>query len=113
MGPGQCDALVIWGWNGDIRKTDTDWTPRSPPLAQGNVRSTHSGLCLGRAVAGDIGVSGAFQRTRLSRSPKRFLGVTVLQVGTDGLKEALGAAPRSRTAAAQHPDTETLLNAEP
>ncbi|WP_339912500.1 glyoxylate/hydroxypyruvate reductase A [Sulfitobacter litoralis] len=118
--PGLTKGMVEWvtghvmryhlGLDTDIRKTDTDWTPRTPPLAQER-QITILGLgALGAAVAETL-VSLGFNVTGWSRSPKEISGVTCLH-GDDGLRDALHSAEIAVLLLPNTPDTENTLNAE-
>ena len=118
--PGLTKGMVEWvtghvmryhlGLDTDIRKTDTDWTPRTPPLAQER-QVTILGLgALGAAVAETLVYLG-FNVTGWSRSPKDIAGVTCLH-GDAGRADALHRAEIAVLLLPNTPDTENTLNAE-
>jgi glyoxylate/hydroxypyruvate reductase A len=118
--PGLTKGMVEWvtghvmryhlGLDADIRKTDTDWTPRTPPLAQER-QVTILGLgALGAAVAETLVYLG-FNVTGWSRSPKDIAGVTCLH-GDAGRADALRRAEIAVLLLPNTPDTENTLNAE-
>lgn len=118
--PGLTKGMVEWvtghvmryhlGLDTDITRSDANWVPRTPPLAQERSVVMLGLGALGSAAAkllADIG----FQVTGWSRSPREVAGVTCLH-GEEGLKQALGRAEIAVLLLPDTPATENTLNRE-
>lgn len=116
--PGLTKGMVEWvtghvmryhlGMDIDIRRTDHQWVPRTPPLAQER-HVTLLGLgALGCACAETLRDLG-FQVSGWSRSPKGVPGITCLS-GEAGLDDALRSAEIVILLLPDTPATENTLN---
>lgn len=118
--PGLTDGMVEWvtghvmryhlGLDIDITRADTQWQPRTPPLAPERSVVMLGLGALGTACATRLRDIG-FNVTGWSRSPKALDGIRCLH-GPDGLKDALSRAEIAVLLLPDTPATENTLNAD-
>ncbi|AXI48139.1 glyoxylate/hydroxypyruvate reductase A [Sulfitobacter sp. SK012] len=118
--PGLTSAMVEWisahvlryhlGLDIDILNRSTDWTPRTPPLAQERQVVILGLGALGQSAAAAL-INLGFNVTGWSRSAKEMAGVTCLH-GEAGLADALSRAEICVTLLPDTAATENTLNAQ-
>lgn len=118
--PGLTKGMVEWvtghlmryhlGIDTDILRSDAQWQPRTPPLAQERSVVVLGLGALGAAVAQTL-IGLSFQVSGWSRSAKSIEGVTCYS-GDAGLPEALAKAEIAVLLLPDTPATENTLNAK-
>lgn len=118
--PGLTKGMVEWvtghvmryhlGIDTDILRSDAQWQPRTPPLAQERSVVILGLGALGAAVAQTL-IGLGFEVSGWSRSPKSIEGVTCYS-GNAGLTQALSRAEIAVLLLPDTPATENTLNAD-